>query len=123
MAKARRKNKAAETNGDSGFVSEPEKNTVVVRVPVKFYRRNGRQMILAKDDASDTNHQPAPAPYNALAAMLAKAWKWQGLLESGEFSTLDELGRAHGVDRTYAQPSLEIDFSRTGNRRVNSVRQ
>ncbi len=76
MAKAKRKNSPAETNGDSGFVIEPESNAVVVRVPVKFYRRNGRQMILAQDDASGTNHQSAPAPNNALAAVLAKAWSW-----------------------------------------------
>jgi hypothetical protein len=78
------------------------------RVPVKFYRRNGRQMILAKDDASGTNQQAAPAPNNAMAAMLAKAWQWQELLESGEFSTLDELGRAHDVDRTYVSRVLKL---------------
>lgn len=108
MAKRKPKSKPAETNGDSGFVLEPESNAVVVRVPVKFYRRNGRQMILAKDDASGTNQQSTPAPNNALAAMLAKAWLWQEQLESGEFSTFDELGRANGVDRTYVSRILRL---------------
>lgn len=108
MAKAKRKNSPAETNEDSGFVIEPETNAVVVRVPVKFYRRNGRQMILAKDDASAANHQPAPAPNSALAANLAKAWMWQEKLESGEYLSLDELGRAIGVDRTYVSRVLRL---------------
>ena len=108
MAKAKKRNSPAETNGDSGFVIEPESNTVVVRIPVKFYRRNGRQMVLAKDDASGTNHQAAPAPDNALASNLAKAWMWQEQLESGEYATLNELGRAKGVDRTYISRILRL---------------
>ena len=108
MAKAKRKNRPAETNGDSGFVIQPETNAVVVRVPVKFYRRNGRQMILAKDDASGTNHQPDPAPNNALASNLAKAWMWQEQLESGEYGTLEELARANRVDRTYVARLLRL---------------
>ena len=108
MARRKTKSKPVETDGDSGFVIEPESNAVVVRVPVKFYRRNGRQMILAKDDASGTNQQATPAPNNVLAAMLAKAWQWQEQLESGEFSTFDELGRAKGVDRTYVSRVLRL---------------
>ncbi len=108
MAKAKRKNSSAETNDDSGFVIQPETNTVVVRIPVKFYRRNGRQMILAQDDASGANHQLAPAPNNALAANLAKAWMWQEQLESGEYTTLDELGHAIGLDRTYVSRILRL---------------
>jgi hypothetical protein len=89
-------------------VIEPESHAVIVRVLVKFYRRNGRQMILARDDASGRSHQAAPAPNNELAAMSGKAWQWQELLESGEFSTRDELGRAHGVNRTCVSRVLKL---------------
>jgi hypothetical protein len=108
MAKAKRRNSPAETNGDSGLVIEPESNTVVVRIPVRFYRRNGRQMILAKDDASGTNYVAAPAPNKARAANLAKAWIWQEQLESGEYATLEELARANRVDRTYVSRILQL---------------
>jgi hypothetical protein len=108
MAKAKRKNSSAETNEDSGFVIQPETNAVIVRVPVKFYRRNGRQMILAQDDASGANHQPAPAPNNALAANIAKAWMWQEQLESGEYATLEDLASANKVDRTYIGRILQL---------------
>ncbi|MEQ1902804.1 MAG: hypothetical protein ABL888_01300 [Pirellulaceae bacterium] len=108
MAKRKTKNNPAETNGDSAFVIEPEKNAVIVRVPVKFYRRNGRQMVLAQDDASGTNQQAVPATNNALAINLAKAWLWQEQLESSEFSSIDELGRANGVDRTCVSRILRL---------------
>ena len=44
----------------------------------------------------------------ALAANLAKAWLWQEQLESGEYATLEELGRANGVDRTYVRRILKL---------------
>jgi hypothetical protein len=85
-----------------------EDNAVVVRIPVKFYRRNGRQMVLAHDDASGRNHQAAPAPNSALAANLAKAWMWQEQLESSEYGTLEELANANKVDRTYVGRILQL---------------
>lgn len=108
MAKRITKSRPAGANGDSGFAIERETNAVVVRVPVKFYRRNGRQMILAKDDASGRNHQAAPAPNSALAANLAKAWMWQEQLESSEYGTLEELANANKVDRTYVGRILQL---------------
>lgn len=108
MAKRITKSRPAGANGDSGFAIERETNAVVVRVPVKFYRRNGRQMILAKDDASGRNHQTAPAPDSALAANLAKAWMWQEHLESSEYGTLEELANANKVDRTYVGRILQL---------------
>jgi hypothetical protein len=109
MAKAKRKNSPAETNRVSGFVIQPETSGVVVRVPVKFYRRNGRQTILAKEDASGTNHQAAPAPNNALAANLAKAWRWQEQLESGEYSSIGELAAAYKIDISYMRRMLNLN--------------
>jgi hypothetical protein len=56
---------------------------VVVSVPVRFYRRNGRQMILA--DSIESDSIEAAVPNNALLTALAKAYAWQEQLESGQF--------------------------------------
>ena len=47
---------------------------VVVSVPVRFYRRNGRQMILA--DSIESDSIEAAVPNNALLTALAKAYAW-----------------------------------------------
>lgn len=70
MAGARRKTNPAESNGDFGFVIQSEVNAVVSRVPVRFYLRNGRQIVLTHDDASGTTQPAALAPNNALAAIV-----------------------------------------------------
>ncbi len=54
-------------------------------------------------------HQPEPAPKHTLIANLARAYRWQEQLESGEYSTLDELGKAAGVDRTYVSRILQLN--------------
>lgn len=64
--------------------------------------------ILAKDDASGANQHAAPAPNNALATNLARAGQWQEQLESGEFTTLEELAKANKVDRTYVGRILQL---------------
>ncbi|MCY3008137.1 MAG: hypothetical protein NTV29_19465 [Planctomycetota bacterium] len=81
---------------------------VVVSVPVRFYRRNGRQMILAQDDALSTNQQDALSPNTALIVNLAKAWLWQEQLESGEFESLEEIATANNIDRAHISRILQL---------------
>ncbi len=86
------------------FEVKRENGAIVVRVPVRFYRRNGRQMILSGAPQSPTE----PRPNRTLAENLAKAYQWQEQLESGEYSSFDELGKAIGVDRTYVSRILQL---------------
>lgn len=53
--------------------------------------------------------QPASRPClnHTLIANLAKAYQWQEQLESGEYSTIDDIGRANGVDHTYVSRVLK----------------
>ena len=37
----------------------------------------------------------------SLVSALAKAYRWQEQLESGEYASLEDLAAAKGVDRTY----------------------
>jgi hypothetical protein len=85
-----------------------EGGKVVVSVPVKLYRRNGRQMILAQEDSSGAVQQHSPPANTALIVNLAKAWHWQDQLESGEFSSVDEIARAGNVDRTHVSRILQL---------------
>jgi hypothetical protein len=81
---------------------------VVVSVPVRFYRRNGRQMILADSIESDSNLDESGLPNNALLTAIAKACSWQEKLESGEFEDLEDIAKANGVDRSYVGRILQL---------------
>jgi hypothetical protein len=81
---------------------------VVVSVPVRFYRRNGRQMILAECHEPESNSTEAAVPNNALLTALAKAYAWQEQLESGQFEGLEDIAKENGVDRSYMGRLLQL---------------
>jgi len=80
---------------------------VVVSVPVRFYRRNGRQMILADSIDSESDSDESGLPNNALLTAIAKAYSWQDQLESGEFEDLEDIAKANGVDRSFVGRMLQ----------------
>ena len=92
----------------ANVVVKHENGALVVRVPVRFYRRNGRQLIVSPGDSSEPE-PAAPNPNRKLVENLAKAYRWQEQLESGEYATLEELSKAAGVDRTYVSRILQLN--------------
>ena len=86
-------------------------DAIVVRIPVRFHRRNGRQMVLTHgnnngDDERESN--------GTLVAALAKAHRWQEQLESGEYASLEHLAAANGVTPHVACPRDRGADSRRG---------
>jgi hypothetical protein len=77
---------------------------IVVRIPVRFYRRNGRQMVLTHGDSD----APERETNGSLVSALAKAYRWQEQLESGEYVGLEDLAAANGVDRTHVGRILRL---------------
>ena len=84
-----------------------EGETVIVSVPIKVYRLNGRQMILA--EGSKTEEAKEPKTLNVpLITSIAKAWLWQDQLESGKYKSIDEIAAANNVDRTHVSRILQL---------------
>ncbi len=83
-----------------------ENDAVVVRIPVKFYRRNGRQSILTVADAADAKSR---ADRDALVLALARAWRWQEELESDQYATVEDLASAKGIDLSYVRRMLRLN--------------
>jgi hypothetical protein len=75
-------------------------NTLVVRIPMRFQRRGGRKRIVAPD-GSELVPATKPQPDGALLKALARAWRWQRVLENGEYATLAELSAAERISRSY----------------------
>ena len=79
-------------------------DAIVVRIPVRFHRRNGRQMVLTHGNNGDDERESN----GTLVSALAKAHRWQEQLESGEYASLEDLATANGVDRTYVGRFLRL---------------
>ena len=87
-------------------------NAVVVHIPMRLRRRNGRCMILTEGEAapvSAAQHVEDTSDANrTLIAAIAKGRRWQTQLESGEYPSIEDLAHAVGCDRTYVGRMLRL---------------
>jgi ParB-like chromosome segregation protein Spo0J len=73
-----------------------------VFVAIAWRRRGGRKVIVAPPWA------PPPKIDRALVKALARAHRWQRLLEEGRFGTLAELAEAERISRSYVSRILRL---------------
>ena len=63
---------------------------VVLTIPMTFRRRNGRREIILPQGA-DGSAEPQTEPNRPLVLALARAWRWQEMLDSGDVGSVDKL--------------------------------
>ena len=81
--------------------------TLIVRIPMRFQRRGGRKRIVAPD-GSTLVPAAKPQPDGTLVKALARAWRWQRLLEEGVYASVSEIGEAEGIDKGYVSRILRL---------------
>jgi hypothetical protein len=96
-------------------------HTLVVRIPMRFQRRGGRRRIVAPD-GSEIAPSSKPQPDRTLIKALARAHRWQRMLESGKYGTLAELAAAERISRSYICRVLRLTPARPGHRRARHGR-
>jgi hypothetical protein len=84
----------------------PDGSTITVFVPITWRRRGGRKVIVAPPGCADW--APPAKIDRALVKALARAHRWQRLLESGEYGTLAELADAERISRSYVCRVLRL---------------
>jgi hypothetical protein len=84
-----------------------EGNTLVVRIPMRFQRRGGRKRIVAPD-GSEIVPTSKPQPDGALVKALARAWRWQRMLDEGIYATVSEIGDAENISKSYVSRILRL---------------
>ena len=90
-----------------GVRSRLDGRTLVVRIPMRFQCRGGRKRIIAPD-GSEIVPSSKPQPDGTLVKALARARRWQRMLESSEYGTLAELADAEGIRRSYVCRVLRL---------------
>jgi hypothetical protein len=80
--------------------------TITVFLPMTWRRPGGRKVIVAPPGCDDW--APPPKIDNALVKALARAHRWQRMLESGEYATLAEMADAERISRSYVSRILRL---------------
>ena len=81
--------------------------TRVVRIPMRFQRRGGRKRIVAPD-GSEIVPTSKPQPDGTLVKALARAWRWQRMLDEGRFASVRELAEAKRLSLSYISRILRL---------------
>ena len=82
-------------------------STLVVRIPLRFQRRGGRKRIVAPDGSAIVPSSK-PQPDGTLIKALARAWRWQRMLDDGVFTSVSEIGDAENISKSYVSRILRL---------------
>ncbi len=71
-------------------------DTITLHVPFRVVKRGGRKEVQLPDGAPVQRRTDSP-----LVKALARAFRWKKMLESGEFTTINELAEREGIAPSY----------------------
>ncbi len=80
--------------------------TLTVRVPFAIRKRGGRKLAIAADGS--TLAPPRPRIDNTIVKALARAHRWNKLLENGRYGSAAELAAAEKINPSYVSRVLRL---------------
>lgn len=79
---------------------------VTIKVPFAVRKRGGRKLVLAPDGVP----VPLAAPHidGTLVKAIARAFRWQRMLEAGRYATIKEIAKAEKINPSYVSRVLRL---------------
>jgi len=78
---------------------------LTIRVPLAVRKRCGRKLVVTP---GGTMNRGASGTDSTLVKALARAFRWRRMLESGSFSSLNELAAAEKINSSYVSRLLRL---------------
>jgi hypothetical protein len=91
----------------SGVETRLDGSTLIVRIPIRFQRRGGRKRIIAPD-GSQIVPTSKPQPDGTLVKALARAWRWQRMLDEEVYTSVSEIGDTENISKSYVSRILRL---------------
>jgi hypothetical protein len=82
-------------------------HTLVLRIPMRFQRHGGRKRIIAPD-GSELAPNSKPQPDGTLVKALARAWRWQRMLDEGVYASVSDIGDVENISKSYVSRILRL---------------
>ena len=86
---------------------------IMIHIPMTFRKRGGRKLVVTPDGSA---WAPRPRVDNAMVKALARAFRWQRMLDEGVCGTLAELATRAG-QLQLSKPGAASRAARAGDRR------
>ena len=83
---------------------------IVIVIPMQFKRRGGRKEIIVPRGvkAPMSTVTDNPAVQKPLAIAVARAHRWQKLVDQGRYESMNDLADAAGLDRAYVRRIVNL---------------
>ena len=85
----------------------PDGTTMTVRVPMKFQVRGGRKLVVMPD-GSPSWAKPRKRIDNALIKALARAFRWQKLIDDSPYATIEDIANSEKINPSYVSRVLRL---------------
>ena len=85
----------------------PDGTTMTVRVPMKFQVRGGRKFVVTPD-GSPSWAKPRKRIDNAMVKALARAFRWQKLLDDSTYTTIEDIANSEKINPSYVSRVLRL---------------
>jgi len=82
---------------------------ISINIPMTFKKRGGRKVIVLPD-GSHGHPSPAATIDNAMVKAIARAFRWQRLLENGTYGCLDEIARAERIGASFVSRIIRLSL-------------
>jgi hypothetical protein len=83
-------------------------DTFTIRIPMQIRKRGGRKLILAPDGGPPIWAAPRPRVDNTLIKVIARAFRWRNLIETGVHASIEEVARAEKINASYVGRVLRL---------------
>ena len=87
--------------------AKPADQPLLIRIPMQLKKRGGRKEIIVPEGPPGTRPSKSPTQEPLITA-LARAFRWQGLIDNGKYSSITDLSNALGVDRSYVSRIMRL---------------
>lgn len=84
-------------------------NTISIRVPMRIKKYGGKKMIILPEGYQIKPPEEAPKLDETLITALAKAYYWQNLLDTGRYTSIDDLSRKRKINPSYVSRILRLN--------------
>ena len=83
-----------------------EPAVVTIKVPFAVRKRGGRKLVLAPNGAPIP--PLAPQVDGTLVKAIARAFRWQKMLETGQYATIKEIAKVEKINPSYVSRVLRL---------------
>lgn len=87
----------------------PVTKSMTTDVPMSFRRRGGKAVIVLPDGTRAARQQEATVD-NTMIKVIARAFRWQRLLNEGAYTSMDALANAEKISPSYISRTVRLAY-------------